>query len=57
MTQYAQVVGDSSFTISFIRTSANILTVDIDKTSAYPYTNDTPVAVSVYGTIAFDALS
>lgn len=57
MTQYAQVVGDSSFTISFIRTSSNILTVDIDKTSAYPYTNDTPVAVSVYGTIAFDALS
>lgn len=57
MTQYAQVVGDSSFTISFIRTSANILTVDIDKTSAYPYTNDTPVAVSVYGTITFDALS
>jgi hypothetical protein len=57
MNQYAQVVGDSSFTISFIRTSPNILTVDIDKTSAYPYTNDTPVAVSVYGTLAFNALS
>ena len=57
MTQYAQVVGDASFTISFIRTSSNILTVDIDKSSAYPYTNDTPVAVSVYGTLSFADIS
>ena len=55
MTQYAQVVGDSNFTITPIVTSDNILTVDVDKTTSYGITNDTPVAVSVYATISFSS--
>lgn len=55
MTQYEQVVGDSEFTITPIKTSDNILTVDIDKTTAYSGVNgDTPVVVSVYATITFN---
>ena len=55
MAQYEQVVGDSEFTITPIKTSDNILTVDIDKATAYSGVNgDTPVVVSVYATIAFD---
>ena len=55
MTQYEQVVGDSEFTITPIKTSDNILTVDIDKATAYSGVNgDTPVVVSVYATITFN---
>ena len=55
MTQYEQVVGNSEFTITPIKTSDNILTVDIDKTTAYSGVNsDTPVVVSVYATITFN---
>lgn len=55
MTQYAQVVGDSEFTITPITTSDNTLTVDIDKATAYSGVNgDTPVVVSVYATITFN---
>ena len=55
MTQYEQVVGNSEFTITPIKTSDNILTVDIDKATAYSGVNgDTPVVVSVYATITFN---
>lgn len=55
MTQYEQIVGNSEFTITPIRTSDNILTVDIDKATAYSGVNgDTPVVVSVYATITFN---
>ena len=55
MTQYEQVVGNSEFTITPLKTSDNILTVDIDKETAYSGVNgDTPVVVSVYATITFN---
>lgn len=55
MTQYEQVVGNSEFTITPLKTSDNILTVDIDKATAYSgVTGDTPVVVSVYATITFN---
>lgn len=53
LTSINEVVGASGYSISLTKSSDKLLTVEITKTTAFGYTDNTPVVVTAKATIAF----